>query len=302
MKKLMITLWGLCLGLSSGAMAETGGVDIGNGGDGYAVEFVAMGKSLLKHWDEIQVEAAIGMKKEDFERALKSTQTHSTTETLWVDGYEVDAKNYPFCTPVEAAADRGRKCGVILLNRGRWDGLKSDLVKRAALVLHEYLGVLGLNKQRFDDFYEASGAAFDRIRAILDRQLRVLTNFSCWVEAWDKEKNSTAVLQTLDTYTTDSPRKLLEVPGKDGPRRYWIELSKVSGDFLASARVDRLYYALYAFVQYALPEKKDLLSTAEVRYGATGRKSLRILNGPELQLTCFRTFDGIGQNSSPVSF
>ena len=102
------------------------GHDQGNGGDLYAAEFVQAGErglQMLRHNDSKDID----LKK--LELAILRTKVESTDKELRLNGLPKDAINYP-------------AKGQILFNRARWAQL--DAGQKPALVLHEYLGILGI--------------------------------------------------------------------------------------------------------------------------------------------------------------
>jgi len=102
------------------------GHDQGNGGDLYAAEFVEAGErvlNLLRNNNSKDVDTAA------LELAVKRTKVESTDKELRLGGLPKDAINYP---------SQGR----IIFNRDRW--IKLDAGQKPVLVLHEYLGILGL--------------------------------------------------------------------------------------------------------------------------------------------------------------
>ncbi len=269
-----------------------GGGDVGNGGDGYSLEFVSFGQSLIRHWDELQLSSTLRISKEAFSSALAKAHVYSTADALFVGQVEVDAKNYPFCE--EKNPNPSVPCGQILINRIRWDVLMRDPVRKMALVLHEYLGVLGVNGQRFDDFYEVTSQALEPIRTIFSNQRRVNLNFACTIEGWDAKSNRPYVITEVDTYTESSPRVGFSAKQKnDGAFDFWIELAILPGDLLSPTLVNQLSYRLYTAHPLQLPTEADLVSHDSIEFKEAGMRSLRILNGPDLQLKCFRVFDGM---------
>lgn len=114
------------------------GNELGNGGDGFAQDFVATGRGMVAELRDnpdprISDFAA-------FEKAVSNTHVASTTDPLLLDGQEVDAINYPH---------EGR----ITMSRPHWGALSAE--KRRALVLHEYLGICC---DRSDRNYEISSS------------------------------------------------------------------------------------------------------------------------------------------------
>ncbi len=120
--------------ISLGALA---GNEHGNGGDGYALEFMALGRKAA---GEVRLHPDPRISEDSLRKAIETTNV-TTKERLELQGVEVDAINYPEQKRIE-------------LNRSRWKEYGLD--QKAALVLHEYLGVIGLD----DSKYEISGKYF----------------------------------------------------------------------------------------------------------------------------------------------
>lgn len=273
--------------LTSMSGFAAGGVDVGNGGDAYALEFQSHAQSLLQHWQELQgydsFKNSFPVTKENLADAMSKTQVHSTTSPLMLGDAEVDAKNFPFPR------------GEIQLNRSRWDALRSDPAKRLALVLHEYLGVLGIDQKRFDDFYQITAPAFEGIRNILTKQTRVKVNFVCSVNTWNSHLKTKVPRAVVNTYPGESSQVGVSLENGDvQPYDFWIELMTVPGDILATNEVDELSYRLYRAQPYTLPNPQNQIGNGRIEFGQYGKRSMRILRDPELELDCFRTFDGLG--------
>jgi len=120
-------------------LAEAGN-DNGNGGDGYAAEFVATAKTavrLLKNHPTDESIPDYGIDLKQFETAVKTTAVHSE-ERLFLDDQEVDAINYP-------------QKKLIKISRSRWKELRSNDQEQARyrLVIHEYLFIIGIDDQQY---------------------------------------------------------------------------------------------------------------------------------------------------------
>lgn len=113
---------------------DTDGHDQGNAGDIYTKEFVEMGRELVQNLlknpiYEIDVKALY----EAVENSLVSSK-----EELSLNGQSVDAINYPERSPAE-----------IVVSRKGWDRIKDHPHKKAFLVLHEYLFIMGVDDTNF---------------------------------------------------------------------------------------------------------------------------------------------------------
>lgn len=284
MKALLILF---LLTISNPAKATEGsGREVGNGGDAYATEFVSIARGMHARWDELQLTADVGLDKDRFLEAIDTTRVLSVDEPLLLTYGQVDAKNFPQC---KTGSDQAL-CSLILFNRGRWDALHADPLRKAALVLHEYLGALGMDDHRFDDFYERTGAIFDRLKAILDQQPKIDVNFSCIVETWNKRNKSIELIATFDTYNSPQVEKSLPLPDGELSSVYWISIMKHDALFLAQVPMATLTYTLYKTKPYQPVSSGERLRNGKLDF-KNGKRSLRISHSPEIQLTCFRTFD-----------
>lgn len=102
------------------------GHDQGNGGDLYAAEFVEAAERVLRF---LQYNDAKDVDLKKLAKAIEKTKVESTDEVLRLNGLPKDAINYPA---------QGR----IIFNRKRWTELEPG--QKPVLVLHEYLGLLGV--------------------------------------------------------------------------------------------------------------------------------------------------------------
>lgn len=119
-----------------GAVANDGGAThVGSGGDAYATEFVGLGRTVAKMLRDGRI-GFRGVNSGLFTQHVEMTQVATRDRTV-IGNHEVDAINYP---------DRN----VIELNRERWASYRGDTNRKLALVLHEYLGVMGLQERNYE--------------------------------------------------------------------------------------------------------------------------------------------------------
>lgn len=113
------------------ALAASEASGAGNGGDPNSLEFVAVGRqihTLLLSWPKTALpEVAAG----DLNLIIDQSEVQTTDKPLFEKDQPVAAKNFP-------------KKKLILVNISAWQGLSGSIDKRMALVLHEYLGLLGI--------------------------------------------------------------------------------------------------------------------------------------------------------------
>ncbi len=104
-----------------------------NGGDLYAIEFLGIGQQVLKSLQSHPDADTISLKK--LANSLDKTLVESTSRPLYLNGVQKDAINYPAQMH-------------ILLYRLSW-AAQSDLAEKATLVLHEYLGISGIDDTNY---------------------------------------------------------------------------------------------------------------------------------------------------------
>ena len=117
--------------------AAQGGANSGGGGDTVAIQFIQTANRLAEHLLFLQEDDRRGLDPRALGEAVFSVQVQSTEDKLILNGASVDAINYP-------SEKR------ILLSRSGWEKANPEL--RQVLVLHEYLGILGVR----DDHYQVS--------------------------------------------------------------------------------------------------------------------------------------------------
>lgn len=100
---------------------------VGNGGDTYAIEFVSIASDIL---DYLEVSGSDGLDLVKLKEVMKTTKVESTDKALSLKGVPKDAINYP-------TEKR------IIFNRNAWGNSKE--AQKPRLVLHEYLGVMGID-------------------------------------------------------------------------------------------------------------------------------------------------------------
>ena len=115
-----------------------GGVGHGGGGDEFALSFVSLGNAIVGFFENLELGRAFPeVKVDELRRAVAETRVESR-EVLLLRGAEVDAINY--------AADR-----LIQLSRKRWgEQRESDPSNLYPLVLHEYLGIMGVPDSNYE--------------------------------------------------------------------------------------------------------------------------------------------------------
>lgn len=118
--------------ITSASAFAVEGTDRGNGGDEYAKLFINQGADIAEALTQNPIP---GVDARELMQAVQNTFVNSQ-ERLFLRGDEVDAINYP----------DARK---ILVSRTGWDRMSSSPHRRAFLVLHEYLGIIGIDDARY---------------------------------------------------------------------------------------------------------------------------------------------------------
>jgi len=121
----------LAIALSLPSISMARGHDQGNGGDVYALAFVSLAERVHHYLiGAPQIEVDLKLLRE----TIETTRVESTNEPLFINGVPKDAVNFP---------SKKR----IIFNRSNW--MQADTRSRASLVLHEYLGLLGLETSTY---------------------------------------------------------------------------------------------------------------------------------------------------------
>ncbi len=108
------------------------------GGDTYALEFISLGGKIAKALNnaEASLLSKWGLSTSKFKEAVNSVRVVSAEGSeVVLNGAEVDAINYP---------DRNE----ILMNRTRWR--EGNLKSRLKIVLHEYFGILNIERNSYE--------------------------------------------------------------------------------------------------------------------------------------------------------
>jgi len=129
MKQILLPFLALTLAFSS---ASAGPRIIGNGGDVHALQFIVFAQRVLLYLQNSEIE---GVDAVALEKIIESAKVESTNRTLTLNGMPKDALNFP----------SEQK---IVFNRQRWSSMLSE--ERLALVLHEYLGLLGVEQANYE--------------------------------------------------------------------------------------------------------------------------------------------------------
>ncbi|MCM0605816.1 MAG: hypothetical protein KA715_06965 [Xanthomonadaceae bacterium] len=261
-----------------------GGKGGGNGGDAVALEFKAIAHNITDHWDELEFAQTGATSKLQFKKAIRLAYVHSVEESLYIEGNEVDAINYP-CPNIESTTEK--VCGEIIINRKRWSSIGDDLAKFAALVFHEYLGVLGKDHSRFDDFYEMSAPEFVKLKSFFKTQYQIKMSFLCLLQKWDEKNRKVQVIHTIQT-SEGSNEYWFELGGKE----YSLEIRQGFEDLFTRTLTKSLTYALYPKGIGQFPDREHPISGDRVTF-SSGRTSIRIMDQPELQMSCFQIYEGL---------
>jgi len=134
--------------MSLPAAVANAGYENGNAGDVFAIEFKLTARDIAQRLRLLPKGDLQGVSLKKLANAIIST-TVSTDDHVFLDGFEVNAKNYP---------DEGK----IVLNRNWWAGVRvsTETINRLRLVLHEYLPLI--------DVPDEGAKVSERLIALLD--------------------------------------------------------------------------------------------------------------------------------------
>jgi hypothetical protein len=126
-----------------------------HGGDGIALEVTALASNLAENMKQGLITVP-GVNADTFAKQVRATRIE-TRDIVICDGTEVDACNYP---------DENR----IEISRPHWTEYGTDLRRKRALVLHEFLGIM-----RAGDYkYEMSDQLYSNIPDLPDEALSLM--------------------------------------------------------------------------------------------------------------------------------
>ncbi len=137
------------------------GFDVGNGGDRYAGEFVEIGEEIV---ETLIHSPRAGIDSTAMLEAIRKTKVVSK-DSLELDGKAIDAINYPLATPPR-----------IEVNRDAWDRMKWRRHDKIFLVMHEYLGILGVDDSNYQISRRTDKASVcertDQVRRALENEFK----------------------------------------------------------------------------------------------------------------------------------
>lgn len=126
------------------------------GGDSYALEFVTAARTTMEYLEQNPSCLPSEVSLLQLLYALDSTSVYSDTHTYIENAFGVNAGpdvlavTYPDTCEYNGSNTPGKPC--IIVNRSRWDEIKSDPARIIQLSFHEYFRVLRLE----DDHYAVS--------------------------------------------------------------------------------------------------------------------------------------------------
>lgn len=126
------------------------------GGDSYALEFVTAARTTMEYLAQNPSCLPAEVSLPRLRSALDSTPVYSETHTYIENAFGVNAGpdvlavTYPDTCEYNGSNTPGKPC--IIVNRSRWDEIKSDAARIIQLGFHEYFRVLRLE----DDHYAVS--------------------------------------------------------------------------------------------------------------------------------------------------
>lgn len=113
-------------------------VHVGGGGDTYAIQFIDVARTAH---DELKKRGSSLIRLELLLNTINTAAVESTDKNLYLNGSLKDAINYPTQQK-------------IIFNRKAWKDAANQRT-RLLFVLHEYLGLMGVNDSRYDISSEA---------------------------------------------------------------------------------------------------------------------------------------------------
>jgi hypothetical protein len=218
-KKIILALFIL---QSSPSFADIGH-DQGNGGDVFALHFVGIATNIVSF---LQNNINSKYDYRELKRVVETTKVESTNIDLFIRGIPKDAINFP--------AEKK-----IIFNRKRWDEIPDS--EKPALVVHEYLGVMGI-----DD------SSYIHTSAILNGYAmynRLPSTSSCSIATYEtatpflsKREHSDDGLLTIEYIEYQDVKFLLKAGRGTGRLEAEIKKKKVASTFYSYTRkeADRL--------------------------------------------------------------
>lgn len=229
MKKLKWSVGILFIATSLSAFAFEEGTDRGNGGDEYSKSFIEYGLDISEALGQNPIP---GVDAKSLQQAVRNTFVNSQ-ENLVLRGNEVDAINYP--NPQNPR---------ILVSRSGWDRLASTPHRRAFLVLHEYLGILGIDDSRYQisSLLDRAGVCgrTPQIRDAIEMAIRK----SCYRIIQDDLKFVTSITISRKGSFSISRNDLVGLPNLDQFLSMGNEISPIAADTFADVpNLKNLYLA-----------------------------------------------------------
>jgi hypothetical protein len=204
------------------------GNSFGNGGDITSLEFVRYARLAIKYLNESKVPTDLEPTVKKIENSLEVVKVNSSSELLMLNGNEVDAINYPLESK-------------IVVSRNGWKYIKQySLFSLYTFVLHEYLGVSGINDQEYSTSQKLLKVIDSKIRKNYSSEGLLIENLASLEIAISELKN-------LFYSKNAEPITSREMP--------WIQFcSKSSTALVYANNIDKLFQ-----------DNPDLLQTYEAQ-------------------------------------
>ncbi|RZA08229.1 MAG: hypothetical protein EOP11_05430 [Proteobacteria bacterium] len=139
------------------------GHERGNGGDGYAESFIALAREIN---NSLVKDPIAGVDVKEFSMAISRTRVNSRP-ALALRGNAVDAINLP-------------DANQILISREGWERMQREPHRRAFLVLHEYLGIMGVDDSTYQISSQLDRAGVCARRPAIREQLEITARKYCY--------------------------------------------------------------------------------------------------------------------------
>ncbi len=207
-----------------------------HGGDGYAQEFVSLGRVIAKSLLSKRL-VLPNVEPERFNNHVEITQVVTVDKTVF-EGAEVDAVNYHDENKIE-------------LNRKRWGQYENDIKRKMMLVLHEYLGVMRTGDYHYEISKDWFATFADMSRRTLEQLILDVFDNECgdtWcegdfdyrfreVKCSEIEQSCSLEITLIEKITNGPEETKVELPG---PKYTGIITSKESGryhEFAATCKI-----------------------------------------------------------------
>ncbi|MDD4973476.1 MAG: hypothetical protein PHY93_03955 [Bacteriovorax sp.] len=261
------------------------GNEKGNGGDRVTLEFKSFAKVLVENLPRLKTLREAGIDSDALKLIVDNAQVESTNEKLVAGGLEVDALNFPEQPPQK-----------IIVNRDRWGAIFQEEKNQSkfALVLHEYLSLMGKN----DKSYQISGPVLQELIE-LKLSLSPDFNYSCVIQRYHYSGNAGfEVLAVLDTFNGNSyPSSNYlyqrDIFHKKELNEYFVNIQTYEGG--AKNKSAGLLYSIFKDEGHDARKRETIVDAQPVPFPSGDKTTVRLLNSDHfsdknsfLEMVCYR--------------